>query len=377
MKFSDKDKKMLLLVLIAVIIFGAFKLYGVVDDALQENQETLKLRNARYLDLQAKSAKRKQFMDDTEAYKTQYADLLASYKTSLSQEQTLVFLGMVEKATNVWLKQVGFADVSTVYTFGNVASSNPGKAGQKVYSTDYTGITTSMTLAYQCKYAELKDVLKYLEEYGKKATISDISFTYSEGTDTVSGTMKMSLYSIKGSDRPAEEVNINDVAVGTDNIFVSDTFIPSGLVDGYKEKIINDYDLYLIMNKVGSDMSTMAVGMANDPTNSTAVTSDSTAVEDIEIVVSGKGGEYKVSYKIGGKIYPEENYADGATLVCGETLDMLMISRPRAGKGDTSLANVSIINNSDMQLNVAIINDDEEEPRIIIKDTVGRITFYK
>lgn len=376
MKFSDKDKKLLLLVLIAVIVFGAFKLYGVVDDALQENQETLKVRNARYLDLQAKSAKRKQFMDDTEAYKTQYADLLASYKTSLSQEQTLVFLGMVEKATNVWLKQVGFADVSTVYTFGNVASSNPGKAGQKVYSTDYTGITTSMTLSYQCTYDEFKDVLKYLEEYGKKATISDISLSYSEGTDIVSGTMKMSLYSIKGSDRPGEEVNISDVATGTDNIFSSDTFITSGLDSTYRDKIINDYDLYLIMNQVGSDNFNMALGMANDPLNETAITSASTGVEEIEIIIDGRDGEYKVRYKIGSNIYPSENYNDGAVLICGDSLDMVMISKPRTHSKDDTLANVRITNNSDMPLNIAIINDDEEEPRIKVVEQVGLVRFF-
>ncbi len=377
MKLGERDKKLLLLLLIAAIIFGSFKLYGVFDESLKENEQLLKERNARYTDLLAKSARRKQFMDDTETYKTEYLDLLASYKTSLSQEQTLVFLGLVEKATGVWLKQVGFADVSTVYTFGNVVSSNPGNAGVKVYSSDYTGITTSMTLSYQCKYDELKEVLKYLEEYGKKATISDISFSYSEATDTVTGTMQMSLYSIKGSDRPEEEVNISDVAVGTDNIFSSDTFSPSVLDGTYKDRIINDYDMYLIMNQVGSDMFNMAMGMANDPSNETAITSDSVGVEEVSIIISGRDGEYKASYKIGSKLYPEEEYNEGALLICGDSLDMVMISRPRAHKDDDTLANVQIINNSDMPLNIAVINDDEEYPRINIKSTTGQVRIYE
>lgn len=377
MKISEKDIKLLLVLLIIGIVVGAYKLNGMFSDALKENEQVLDERNARYTDLLAKSARRKEYMDDTLKFQTEHKDLLASYKTSISQEQSLVFLGMVEKATGVWLKQVGFSDVSTVYTFGNVKSSNPGKSGNKVYSTDYKGITTSMTLSYECTYADLKRVLKYLEEYGKKATVRNISFSYSQATDIVNGTMQMSLYSITGKDRPKEEVNINDVAVGTDNIFTSDTFIASGIDNEYRDKIINDYDLYLIMNQVGSDSCNMAIGMANDPMNEATVISDSTGVEEVSIIVTGSGGEYRVSYKIGSNIYPAENYAEGAVLVCGDTLDMVMISKPRAHKDDNTIANVSIVNNTDMALNIAVINDDEETPRINIVSQSGTVKFYE
>lgn len=376
MKVSDRDKKLLLIVIIAIIVFGAWKLFGIFDEALTENEKTLKAKNERYTDLVVKSANRKQYLDDTSNFDTQRLDLLNSYNANLSQEQTLVFLGMVEYNTGVWLKQVGFSEISTVYTFGNVSSSNPGKSSGSVYSTDYVGIKTSMTLAYECSYDGLKDVLKYLEKFGKKATISNISFAYAETSDTVSGTMTMTLYAIKGSDREFTNPTISDVAVGTDNLFVSDTFVPNGIDDTYKDRIINDYDMYLIMNQPGSDMSTMALGLAKDPSNETAVTSNSTGIENIEIIVSGRDGEYKVSYKIGGNIYPEENYIEGAPLVCGDTLDMLMISKPRTAKDDV-IANVYITNKSDMQLNVAIINDDEEEPRIHIQQKDGNIVFYK
>ncbi len=377
MKISEKDIKLLLVLLIVGIVVGAYKLNGMFSDALKENEQILEEREVRYKDLVAKSARRKEYMDDTVKFQTEHKDLLASYKNSISQEQSLVFLGMVEKATNVWLKQVGFTDVSTVYTFGNVKSSNPGKSGNKVYSTDYTGISTSMTLSYQCSYDDLKKVLNYLEEFGKKATVSNISFTYSEATDTVSGTMNMALYSIKGSDRPKEEVNINDVAVGTDNIFTSDTFISAGIDNDYRDKIINDYDLYFIMNQVGSDMSNMAIGMANDPMNEAAVTSNSTGIEEVSIIVSGSAGEYRVSYKIGSNIYPADKYDEGAVLVCGDALDMVMISKPRAHKDDNTVANVSIVNNTDMSLNIAVINDDEERPRINIVNTTGTVRFFE
>lgn len=376
LKVSERDKKLLLLLLIVVIIAGSVKLFGTISDAVMENEQEYRELKDKYNDLVVKNARRQAMVEESEAAKLQYQSTLDSFNTSLSQEQTLVFLGMVEKNTGVWLKQVGFSEISNVYTFGNVTSTNPSTLGQKVYSSDYMGISTTMTLAYECTYDDLKKVLTYLEENGKKATISNITFSYSESTDIVTGTMQMTLYAITGSDRKVNDVLINDVAVGTDNIFASDTFISSGVDNSYRDRIINDYDLYMIMNQAGSDMSTMAVGMANDPSNETAVATDTEGVADVTVRVTGDDGEYKVNYKIGSSVYPADNYNDGATLVCGETLDMLIISKPRMDKDDDTLANVTIINETDMPLNIAVINDDEENPRVNIEKTEGNVIFY-
>lgn len=376
-KISDRDKKLLLLLLIVVIIAGSVKIFSNISDSVTEHEQELRELTNKYNDLLVKNASRQRYVDETEANKNQYIEELGKYNTSLSQEQNLVFLGMVEKNTGVWLKQVGFSDNSAVYTFGQIQSTNPSTRGQKVYSSDYQGISTTMSLAYECSYDDLKRVLVYLAEYGKKATVSNISFSYSASTDIVTGTMQLTLYAITGSDREVQDVNISDVAVGTDNIFSSDTFIASGVEGSYRDRIINDYDLYMILNQAGSDMSTMAVGMANDPSNEAAVTTDTEGVADVTIHVTGSAGEYKVSYKIGSAVYPVENYNDGATLVCGDTLDMLIISKPRVDGNDKTQANVTIVNDSDMALNVAVINDDEENPRVNIEKTQGTVIFFE
>ena len=330
----------------------------------------------KYSDLNVKNAKRKMFVEDTEKNKEEYKQILDSYNTNLSEEQTLVFLGMVEQNTGVWLKQMGFSAVTPVYTFGQVTSTNPSTQGQKVYSSDYEGISTQLGLSYECTYADFKTVLQYLENNGKKATVSNITFSYSQSTDIISGTMQMTLYAVKGSDREVTDVNIKDVPVGTDNIFASDSFIISGVGNSYRDRIINDHDLYIILNQPGSDMDNMSVGQAGDPSNATAVSSNSDGVEDITIRVTGQAGDYRVSYKIGTSVYPAEDYDNGAPLVCGDSLDLLIISKPRAVSGDNTMANVYIINESDMVLNAAIINDDATSPRVNIAQAVGNVVFY-
>ena len=377
LKVSERDKKLLLLLLIVIIIGGAAKLFSTISEDVKENKREYEELTDKYNDLVIKNSRKAQMIEDTANYTAEYRQLLDSYNTSLSEEQTLVFLGMVEKHTGVWLKQVGFSENTTVYTFGKVKSSNPSTLGQKVYSSDYKGISTTMTLSYECSYDELKEVLIYLEENGRKATISNITFSYSESTDIVTGTMQLTLYAIKGSDREVKDTVISDVAVGTDNIFSSDSFISSGVDGSYKDRILNDYDLYMIMNQAGSDMSTMAVGMAGDPSNETAVTTDTEGVADVTINITGKEGEYRVSYKLGSSAYPAENFAEGAPLICGDSLDMLIISKPRVDKDDSTLANVTIINDTDMVLNLAVINDDEDKPRVNIEKTEGNVVIYE
>lgn len=375
-KISDRDKKLLLGLVIGVILFIAYKLFTSLSDANVEKEAELKTLKETYADLSAKNGNRKRYVEDTEEYEKMYQDVVNSYNTSLSQEQILVFLGMVEKNTGVWLKQTGLSNISSVYTFGEVTSTNPATAGQKVYTTDYTGISTQLNLSYECTYDDLKKVLQYLEDYGKKATVNDMSFSYSESTDIVTGSMSVTMYAITGSDREVEDVTIRDVAVGTDNIFSSDTFITIGTDGSYRDKIINDYDLYLIMNQTGSDMDTVAMGQANDPSNETAVSSDKDGLETVELRITGTNGNYKVSYKVGGNLYPAMDYKDGAPLICGDSLDFLIISKPRTGIDDNTRVNLTIINESDMTLNVATINDDTTSPRLNIESTQGTVVFY-
>lgn len=376
LQISERDKKLILVLLIVLILGGSFWIFDKITTSNTEKEEQYRILSDKYSDLSIKNGKRKIFVDDTEKNNEEYKQVLNSYNTSLSEEQTLVFLGMVEQNTGVWLKQMGFTTVTPVYTFGQVTSTNPSTQGQKVYSSDYVGISTQLSLSYECTYADFKKVLEYLRENGRKATINNISFSYSQSTDIISGTMQMTLYAVTGSDREVTDVNIKDIPVGTDNIFSSDSFVISGAENSYRDRIVNDHDLYIILNQPGSDMDNMSVGQAGDPSNTTAVSSNSNGVEDITIRVTGQAGDYRVSYKIGTSVYPAEDYDNGAPLVCGDSLDLLIISKPRASADDNTLANITIINESDMVLNAAIINDDVTSPRVSIVETVGNVIFY-
>lgn len=373
---SSRDKKLILLLLIAAILGGAYLLFDKISAANETYEVEEQQLSDRYADLSAKSNNRAQYQADTEANRLAYQNIIDSYNTNLRQEQIIIFLSLVEKHTGVWLNQMGLAQNEDVYTFGNITSTNPSAAGQPVYMTDYKGIRTQLNLSFECTYENLKTVLLYLRQYGRKITINNISFSYASGTDTVSGTMQVSMYAITGEDRPVEDINIHEVPVGTDNIFISGTFQTMSADASYRDKMKVDYDLYIIMNQVGSDMRTMAVGQKGDPTGTTSLSSENVGTEDITITVTGSNNNYRVNYKLGNEVFPSENFNEGAPLICGDTLDLTIISKERMSSGDNTSANVTIINQSDMPLNVAVFGDDVDEPRVNIVKTEGNVITY-
>ena len=374
---SDRDKKLLAILLIVAILGGAYWLFDKTTKENAKYEQDLRDLKVRSEDLSNKNINEKQYKEDTDKNKVDFNKVFADYNTWLSQEHVIVFLSSVEKNTGVALNQMSLGTVTDVYQFGRVRSSNPSKGGAVVYQTDNVGITTSSNVSYSCTYKELKTVLTYLKENGRKVTINNMSFSYDQTTDKVSGTMQLSFYAIKGSDRPVQNVDVKDVFTGTDNIFVSNTFVADGSADSYREMISSDYDLYLMVNRAGSDIDTVVCGQSGDVNNEKAVSSNTPGIENVIIKVTGKSGEYRVSYQVGSKVYPAENYDAGAPFICGGSIELLVMSSRRGTSSDTTEVNLSVINETDLPLNAAIVNDDPQSSRIHISNVQGAVVFYQ
>ena len=140
---------------------------------------------------------------------------------------------------------------------------------------------------------------------------------------------------------------------------------------------LTNYDLYLIVNRTGADKDSVICGQSGDITNQTVASSNSGGIENVTIKITGTEGDYKVSYQVGNSQYPVENYAEGAPFICGNAIDLLIISSERGIDNDTSEINLFIKNESDLAVNAAIVNDDVENPRININNVEGAVTFYQ
>lgn len=377
MKLSDRDKKLLSIVVCVVIIFCAY-FFGFrkisesnVDLAAEITTNRTLLNN-----LKSMAAREEQYKEDTEYYTSEYNNILEKFDTGFSQEYSIIYVEKLEKANGTWVSQLGLGETVQLYKFGGIVSSNPINQGAAVYNSDYVGYGTTLTLSYECTYEDLLSLIEYINTYEFKCKIDSISCAYNKDDDIVSGTLIVTIYAITGSDRTFFNPIVQNPH-GTDNIFDSSVFEPgnnSDIENG--NNIRNDYDYYIMLDSFKSDRDSVIIGPRSDSA-STRLTKNSNEREKITITFSGKDGDYTVSYRIGDETYPATNYESGVAFTPGAMLSLYVFGADRSEDGDDmSGADATIVNDTDMTLYVKHI-DDKENPRFKIKEKVGKIEVYE
>lgn len=378
-QMSDRDKK-LVMVVVAVAIVAASYLLGFTkfnDLTMQYQAEANKL-HATQKDLIEKTNNRAKYEKDTAEYKKQYNAVFANYGSSIDQSAYMDFLNKVEMITGVWIKGVTFSESTNIYTFGKVRSTNPSAGGTTVYNTDLEGWKTTLTLSYEAEYAEWKSMIAYINNYYSKNSIESISMAYNSQEGTVTGTISLAAYSVTGSNRKyvAPEFNL---PTGTDNIFNSSVFDSTkvDIEDTNGDYILSNYDLYILLNSAASDMDSVVMGKKSDLSNESVVTANSNAQLNVSVRFFGTAGNYRVQYTVGDKSYPVTNYDNGSEFEPGNTMDMLIMSSPRIDASDTGYITLNVTNDSDMNLNIKICNDDVKSSRVRITETKGEVSIFQ
>lgn len=376
---SSRDKKLILVVVSVAIIVAAYLLgFQKFYDRTQQYQAESEKLHATQKDLMEKTQNRDKYIKETEEYKKVYNAVFANYGSSVNQDEALEFLNKVEKITGAWIRGVTFSDSVNVYSFGNVRSTNPSATGMKVYNTDYKGWKTTLTLSYQASYSEFKQMISYINDYYSKNAIETISMSYNAEENVVSGAISLATYSVTGSDRKSVSP-VFSLPIGTDNIFFSSVFDSTrvDIEDTTGDYILSNYDYYMLLNSANADLDSCIIGKKGDKTKGTILTANSNAKLDVAIRFSGSAGNYRVQYQIGDKTYPIENYNSGVAFEPGNTLDFLIMSTPRIDGSDTGLVNLTLTNDTDMNLNVKVCNDDTKNSRVNFASRNGNITIYQ
>ena len=390
MKLKERDKNLLIILGMALLIFLAYFVgYRNINAKrvkVDAEVEKLVLELANLKSLEASKAT---FIEDTAEYTSDRAALLGEFDNGYAQEYIIKVIEDIENEMervtedNVgWIKGATFNEPQFVYDFGTITSTNPDRSGQLVYTTDLEGYSTAVSINFEAGYDEFKKMVEYINnyKYGDKKCkykIDTVSATYNSEAELVVGSIGVVFYALTGEDRIFTGIDPANKLFGTTNIFHSDIFNPAinGAENG--ENIISDYDLYLTLQSAESDVAALTLGVKNDQTGRSEIVDEANSAKDVEIRVMGMNGEYTVAYKVGNNTYPVDSYTEGEGFVVGELLSMLVISSERTSIDDASAANVSIFNESDKTLEIKVINEDESNPRFVVKYKEGDIIIYE
>ncbi|MCM1307658.1 MAG: hypothetical protein NC223_03580 [Butyrivibrio sp.] len=380
MKISDRDVKLLYVILAIAIIacayFFGFRKLTAANEALDKEISELKTRHTT---LRTMEANAKKYSDDTVVYNNNYDKIIDKFDTGYSQEYSILFVKELEDKVDTWLSQAGLAQTENVYNFGQVSSTNPSsEAGASVYSSDYKGYKTVLTLTYQTSYDNFKNLIEYINNYKYKCTIDSMSMSYNSETDVVSGVLVVSQYAITGKDRKFGNVNINGILNGTGNIFASDIFGGGEIADNINgDKIMSDYDYYIAIQPADAVAGGITVNKKGDLTGANAILSEENERQEFYLRFFEEEGTYYAQYSVGEQQFPAAEFEKGAMFLPGEYLSFMVLSSQRTGDDDMAAVDATIINDTDMTLNIKIANEDKGNPRFVVKSTSGDVVIYE
>lgn len=382
MKLSERDKKLLLVLVIVVIVCVPyfFVIQPYIDkinhlekevsdlDAQVKYREELALREEEY----GKAAEQMAAME---------TELLSRFPSDLPQEASILFFHNTEQMIPISLYQVAFGDdvaaqiasaaeeqaiADVEAEMGETTQSGVIEDNTSTTSLGYglTGMQTQTRFAYDAGYEEFKSFLQYIADYHDRMVITELEASYSGEMNLVSGNLTLSQYALKGAERNAVQFLEPNMIQGTTNVFKQ----ASGNFDT-TETAAAAPDFFILLNQPGADVDALIVGQSNDVTESTYLSSSQNAKQEVNIYFEGETGKYNAYYEIGNTRYDDA----GIDFDKDGNIELQIISSSRLDDSDTVEISLNIYNTSDTIVNVTTLNDDVEKPRVTIRGTEGDI----
>lgn len=367
---SEKDKMILIILFIGLIVFCSYYFgYRNINAMTLEVKQEKEELTAKYKTLYPLYQKKDSYASEAKKLQEKSEKLLSQFPNGMNQEGLILLAKSIEEKNDVWFSSMAMSEITPAYTFGKVVSTNPTRKGQPVWTTDMVGHKSVLTFSYQVSYEKFKEMLEYFNTNEEdRLSVENVSMTYDEGEDRVSGTLNLAVYDITGKDREYAGLGVYDVPMGTSNIFRSRMSAIASV-----SNIVNDYDAYVSVLPYKEGEASTIIGLNKDALNKTAISSEVNAVQTVTMIINGSNNKYTISYKVGDKMYPAENYFEGAEFDCGDSIDLLVLSAAREAAEDKSAVKLNIANSSDKTVNLFVYGDDEKNPRVSLGTVTGQV----
>lgn len=188
MKLSDRDKKLILgILLIAIIVLPIFLFIRPKIDAIKGLDTELVTLNERYNYLKDLDSKRPFYESEIARLNEERKDLVKGFAKGILQENTIMFLRDAELSFPI-----------------NMSAETFGEYNTTVVDSELTALTTTTGVSYSCEYAQVKDFLNYIFTYSDKMTIPSITMKYSE-SGLISGSFDISEFAFINDEEQVEQ----------------------------------------------------------------------------------------------------------------------------------------------------------------------------
>lgn len=229
-RISERELKLILVLLSIAIVISSFQL-GFVK--YNDRTDEIELSNIELEEevnqLKDMHSKKEIILNEIEEMTIESDEIISKFPARLSQEKNTIFVDKLEKKVDVSVSSISFQETEVFYpSTGNLAES---EISEEVKTNDdsgdvaliageeKTGYKTGITISYITTYKGLKECADYIKNEYKAVHLNDISAAFDPSTGKLTGTMTMQMFALDGYDIKEEELKIDNIKTGVENIF--------------------------------------------------------------------------------------------------------------------------------------------------------------
>lgn len=214
MKLSDRDLKLLVIFLLAVVIalpiIFVLRPYNKKIEEVNAHITELKERQS----FLAKLNENRQFYNDSIALLySERSKIVENYAKGLRDENTVMFLANTEKQIPIAMETLSFATEDPVV----ISESTINSEGEMVEGL--MAYTSHSTVGYTTTYDSFKDFLNYILNCKDKMVVSSITADQDDSNGMITGVFVLDQYAVTGEGRELEPAKIPSMEHGVDNVF--------------------------------------------------------------------------------------------------------------------------------------------------------------
>lgn len=209
-KIDEKQTRTILLVLVVLVVFVAFR-FGYVP--INEKAEAVAAENA---ELSAKISSLENIKANAEAYQTELntanegiEKIKNNFAADITPQQSIMMVRKLEQKAEVTVSNISFNEKENVYV-----SSYVNENGENVLAD-----RSMLNISFDTTYDGLKKTMDFINTYEDRMNVESFSAAYNQETGKLIGTMNINIYSIVGLGKQYKEPAVDGIAISRDNIF--------------------------------------------------------------------------------------------------------------------------------------------------------------
>jgi len=414
MKLSKREKKLIFILILVVIVFFVYKFvpYDKIFKLAQLEGGYDQIKST-YDAMSSNILMKSDYEEDLKGLTNEIND--TNVLTDIKQENIIVFLNSYLTKSNIDTSTISFSEVTPVAyntTVNDVSSraksslelmmdqingnqnslANDSNGNKNTDASSGTGeisengdeaqanLSTvnqiSANITFESSYEDMLSFIDAIQNNPINISITNINTVSKEG-DIIQGIITLNFYELPKLDGYVEKNNDwiwkDLIKFGKINPFQSDggTYISSN--ESSEE---DKFDFYVSLKPETSDLPTVIVGNAEDKNRTTYVYADSNVIENIEFQFKKENSKYYYKYSTKDEKFPSDGTWLDFTPV-GSDIKIKIYSSQRNSKTDSAGANIAVTNTSGLKIRFEIEDDDKTNPRVYFKDPKSVIVTRK